>query len=87
MMQLMHDKGMLIRDESSRSHIYDTQLASSEIRNHFLKDMVNSVFDGNTSKLLIQALGSYKPSKEEIEEIKTILNNLEKNDGTAADTE
>lgn len=79
-MQLMHEKDILHRDESARSHIYSPTIQPDEIRNNLLKNMVNSVFAGNTSNLLIHALGNYKPTKVELEEIKEIIRNLEEDD-------
>jgi predicted transcriptional regulator len=79
-MQLMHEKDILLRDESERSHVYSPIIQPDEIRNNLLKNMVNSVFAGNTSNLLIHALGNYKPTKVELEEIKELIRNLEEDD-------
>ena len=77
MMQLMHEKGMLSRDESSRSHVYNAQLQADEVRKDLLDHMVNSIFGGKTSNLLVHALGSYKPSHEELDEIRKLIDRLD----------
>jgi len=77
MMQLMHDKKMLTRDESSRSHIYSPLIKAENVKSDVLTQMVESVFDGKTTNLLLHALGSYTPSKDELNEIKSLINNLE----------
>lgn len=79
MMQIMHDKGMLARDESSRSHVYSPLMNPSDVRQDILQGLINTVFGGRMSNLLIQALGTYKPSQKELEEIKSILNKFEEN--------
>ncbi len=80
MMQLMHEKGMLSRDESSRSHVYNPVIKPDLIRSDLLKNMVDTVFGGKTSNLLVHALGNYKPSREELEEIKMLIDKLDKNE-------
>ena len=77
MMQLMHEKGLLDRDESSRSHIYSAVIKADEVKSNILSHMINSIFEGNTKNLLVHALGDYTPSKEELAEIKLLLDNLE----------
>lgn len=80
MMQIMHDKGMLKRDESSRSHIYSSAIEPESVKRDLVTQMVDSVFDGSTSELLMHALGNYKPSKDEIEEIRKLINRIEENE-------
>ena len=80
MMQIMHEKGLLTRDESERSHIYNSAIEPEDVKRNLIENMVNSVFEGNTSKLLVHALGNYRPSKEELKEIRELLSKLEEND-------
>ena len=82
MMQLMHDKGLLNRDESSRSHIYSPAIEARAIKSNVLSNMIDTVFEGNPSKLLVHALGNYTPSREELDEIKSIIQKIEE-DGNA----
>ena len=77
MMQLMHEKGMLDRDETSRSHIYIPLVQAEDVRNNVLNRMINTVFEGKTSNLLVHALGNYKPSEEELTEIKRLIEKLD----------
>ncbi len=80
MMQLMHEKGLLIRDESSRSHVYSSAIEPESVKRDMVTQMVDSVFEGSTSDLLMHALGNYKPSKDEIEEIRKMIDRLEENE-------
>ena len=77
MMQLMHEKGLLSRDESNRSHIYSPTIQADDIRSNLLNHMIDTVFEGSTSRMMLHALGNYKTSPEEIEEIRSLLNNIE----------
>lgn len=80
MMQLMHEKGMLSRDETNRSHIYAPTIQAHDIKSKMLRHMIDTVFEGSTSSMMMHALGNYKASPEEIEEIRSILKNIEDND-------
>lgn len=82
MMQLMHEKGLLSRDESNRSHIYTPTIQADDIRSNLLNHMIDTVFEGSTSRMMVHALGNYKASPEEIEEIRSLLNTIEDDDDT-----
>ena len=77
MMQIMHEKGMLERDEATRSHVYSPNIHPEDLRGNMLSQLVNTVFDGSTSKMLIHALGNYEPSSQEIEAIKELIRKKE----------
>lgn len=77
LMQIMLDKNMVIRDTSSKSHLYSANISKEETQNQFLDRMIETVYNGNTSRLIMQALGNHKASKEEIELIKQYLDNLD----------
>lgn len=81
-MQIMFDKGLLSRTTEGakgRSHIYTTEVKESQVNNDLLDQFVNRVFKGSTSQLVMRALGRKNPSPEEIEEIKKLLDDIEKN--------
>jgi BlaI family transcriptional regulator, penicillinase repressor len=77
-MQIMHEKGLLKRDDSSRAHIYSAAVDQNETQGQLVRDLVSKVFQGSTSKLVVSALHG-RSSKKEIAEIRKILNELEKN--------
>ncbi len=76
-MQIMHEKGMLERDTSQRSHIYAPTLKEKEVKGSMLKNFMNNAFEGSASKLIMQALGNHKMTDNELEEIKALINKLE----------
>lgn len=76
LMQIMHEKGLVERDTSSRTHIYSPLLNQEKTQKQLVKKMVESVFNGSAANLVMQALGNHKTNAEEIEEIKNFLDQL-----------
>ncbi len=79
MMQVMIDKGLLKRDTSERTHLYETAIAEEEIQQSMLDKLVQTAFKGSPLSLVLQALGHEKTSKEDLEEIKKIIKKIENN--------
>ncbi len=76
-MQIMHAKGMVTRDEENRSHIYKPATNQQDTQNSLLKNLLSTAFGGSSKKLVMQALGQDNPSKDEIDEIRAFLDQLE----------
>ena len=76
-MQIMHAKGILGRDEESRTHIYRPRIKQGDTQKSLLKNLLATAFGGSSKSLVMQALGQEKPSKEELDEIRAFLDNLE----------
>jgi predicted transcriptional regulator len=75
-LQIMHEKALVIRDESNRAHVYAPANSEMVTQSSLLKDLVSKAFGGSTSKLVMRALDN-STSKEEIEDIRQLLNELE----------
>lgn len=80
LMQIMHDKGLVKRDESMRTHVYQAAVNKEKTQKHLLSKMIDSLFGGSSTQLVLQALGNGdgRASAEEIEQIQTLLDNLKK---------
>ena len=78
-LQIMHEKALVIRDESNRAHVYAAANSETFTQSSLLKDLVSKAFGGSTSKLVMRALNN-STSKEEIADIRQLLNELEKQD-------
>jgi predicted transcriptional regulator len=76
LMQIMHEKGLVKRDDSMRTHIYQAAVNKEKTQKHLLGKMIDSLFGGSSTQLVIQALGENKASPEELEKIQALLNNL-----------
>ena len=78
MLQIMHAKGLVERDDSQRAHVYRTVISKESNQQRFLSDMVQRVFDGSPSRLVLQALGGQpKASQQELDEIRALLDSIE----------
>lgn len=78
MLQVMHQKGLVHRDDSQRAHVYSAAISKEEAQTSFLSDIVNRLFDGSTSQLVMQALGnSPKADKEQLARIEALLSEIE----------
>jgi BlaI family transcriptional regulator, penicillinase repressor len=79
LMQIMHDKGLLYRTERGKSHIYVALLGKEETQQTLLEKLVQTAFQGSAAQMVMQALGNHKTSKEELDEIRELLNQIENN--------
>jgi predicted transcriptional regulator len=71
-LQVMHGKGLLVRDESQRSHVYAPAQAQDSLRTGLLKDFIHKAFSGSGKELVVAALKGHV-SAEEREEIRRLL--------------
>ena len=81
LMQIMHEKGFLSRDEEARSHTYTAIVSEEDTQRGLVDRFVETAFRGSASKLVMQILGQHKASREELDEIKKLLNDLNRGDG------
>lgn len=73
LMQVMHGKGLLIRDESQRSHVYALAQAQDSLRTSLLKDLIQKAFAGSGKELVMAALRGGHVTRKEREEIQKLL--------------
>src|SRR6201996_2020426 len=78
LMQIMFEKGLVSRDDSFKTHIYRPSVSKEKTQQHLLGKMINTLFGGSSTELVLQALGNHKASASELEEIQRLLNNLKK---------
>ena len=77
LLQVMHAKGLVERDDSQRAHVYRAAVSKERTQKRFLADMVQRMFDGSASQLVLHALGSQRATREELDEIRGLLDRLE----------
>lgn len=77
LMQIMHEKGLVTRTEAAKSHIYTANVTEDDTQRTLLDRFVETAFRGSASKLVLQALGQHKASREELDEIKKLLNQID----------
>ena len=78
-LQIMTEKGLVRRNEKERAHVYEAQFAQHLTQRQMVSDLLNRVFDGSASNLLLHALASKKSaSRDELAQIRQILDELER---------
>jgi predicted transcriptional regulator len=78
LMQIMFEKGLVTRDSSSKTHIYQPAVSKENTQTLFVNKMIDSLFAGSPAQLVMQALGNHKASKEELDEITNFLKSINK---------
>ncbi len=78
LLQIMHEKGLVKRDDSGKTHIYQAIVTRERTQQQMLDKMVDSLFGGSATQLVMQALGNTTPSAAELKEIQQLLDNLKK---------
>ena len=77
LMQIMHEKGILKRDDTAMKHVYSPALEEKKTKTQLLDRVIDTMFDGSRSSLVLQLLGNKKTSKKELQEIREFLKKLE----------
>lgn len=73
LLQIMTGKGSVRRDESQRAHVYRAVRPAEQTKRQLASDMLERVFEGSASQLMMHALSGHKASAQEIEELNRIL--------------
>jgi BlaI family transcriptional regulator, penicillinase repressor len=77
LMQIMHEKGLVTRQKNGKLHLYKAVPTQENTRQLMLDKMINTIFQGSATQLVMSALGNNKSSKEELQQIKEYLEKLE----------
>lgn len=78
LLQIMTAKGMVKRDEDARAHIYQARQPADKTKRQLVGDLMQRVFSGSASDLMLHALSGAKTSHKEIEEIRRMLDEYER---------
>ena len=70
LMQIMHEKGLVERDTTSKTHIYSALASQQKTQQHLVSRLIDNAFNGSAARMVMQALGNHKSSKDEIKAIK-----------------
>jgi predicted transcriptional regulator len=77
LMQIMAHKGLLVRDESKRSHVDAATVEQGAMQGRWLDELLDRAFSGSTSALVLRALSSKRASVQELQEIRALLDRIE----------
>src|ERR1051325_10817580 len=78
LLQIMTAKGTVRRDESQRAHVYEACQPATETKRQLVGDVLQRVFEGSASELMIHALEGRRTSKKELEELRRLLDEYER---------
>lgn len=78
LLQIMTAKGIVRRDEGQRAHVYEACQPAEKTKRQLAMDMIQRVFDGSASELMLHALAGRPASREEIEELRRLLDEYER---------
>src|ERR1700739_1066030 len=78
LMQIMTAKGLVRRNEEQRAHVYEAQQPAEKTKRQFASDMLQRVFDGSAKELMLHALADRRGSKEELAELRQLLEEYER---------
>ena len=77
LMQIMYEKGLLVRDDSARTHVYRAALGEEQTQRELVGDLLEKVFAGSAEKLVMRALAAKKVSAKELAKIREMLDKVE----------
>ncbi|HOZ84636.1 MAG TPA: BlaI/MecI/CopY family transcriptional regulator [Niabella sp.] len=76
LMQIMNEKGLVSRDDSSRTHIYKAASDKENTQKFLLNKFISNLFGGSSTQLVMQALGNHKVSADELNQIQSLIDDL-----------
>ena len=77
LLQIMTEKGLVMRDESKRAHVYRAKFTEEQTQQQLVGDLLERAFGGSATRLVVQALSSRRASKKELGQIRNLLDELE----------
>jgi predicted transcriptional regulator len=80
LLQIMTEKGLVVRDESERAHVYAAKLSERRTQRQLLGDLMDRAFGGSSAKLVLNALSDHPATAQELRNIRALLDQLEKGD-------
>jgi predicted transcriptional regulator len=83
MMQIMTSKGLVVRDEANRAHVYRATISQEDMQSKILKDLSMRLFSGSAAQLAMHALAMEPASASELEEIRILIESKRNHAGSA----
>ena len=78
LLQIMTEKGLVRRDESQRTHIYEAAVGEEQTQRLLVNELLNKAFGGSAKQLVLQALSSTKASSADLAQIRKLIQQMEK---------
>ena len=81
LLQIMTEKGLVRRDDSARSHVYEASVPPEATQRQLVRDLLDKAFGGSAQKLVMQALAAKRATRGELADIRRLLDDYEKRGG------
>ncbi len=78
LMQIMFEKQLVSRTDEGRYHVYEAAVGEESTQGMLLDKFIDTAFRGSATRMVMQALGNQQVSKEELDEIKKLIDSIEK---------
>ena len=77
MLQIMADKGLVVRDDTRRPQVYAARLSEDDTQRQLVRDLLDRAFGGSTKRLVLQALAGERVEEKELRRVERLLDGLE----------
>jgi predicted transcriptional regulator len=77
LLQIMTEKGLVTRNDDARTHVFSPAQPEESTQRQLLEDLLDRAFGGSAQKLVLQALAGRQPSRDELAELRHLLNSFE----------
>jgi BlaI family transcriptional regulator, penicillinase repressor len=77
LLQIMFEKGLVRRDESTRPHVFRAAVAEAQVKRRLVADLLDDVFEGSSMSLVMQALSAKPASADEVRQLRELLDEIE----------
>jgi len=79
-LQIMHEKGLVTRDESGRAHVYAAASKEADTQRRLVEDLLDRAFGGSARQLVMRALSTEDVTEDELDQIRSLLNQMDESD-------
>ena len=87
LLQIMTAKGLVVRDEASRAHVYRAAISQDAMQSKILKDLSVRLFSGSAAQLALHALSMEPASSSELDEIRALIEHKRSNGSSPSSKE
>lgn len=77
LLQIMFEKGLVTRNGTSRPHVFKAAVAEGPVKKRLLTELLDQVFDGSTTSLVMHTLSAKRATPEEVRQIRQLLDEME----------
>lgn len=76
-LQIMFEKGLVRRDESSRPHVFRAAVAEAQVKRRLVAELLDQAFEGSSMSLVMQALSTKRATPDEVRQLRRLLDEIE----------